>query len=73
MKRVRWTLAIIFIIALGKRPVEHCVHVAEAAPEVRARLSRAELEKVFDLKNVLRHVDAVFDRALSQGYNENDG
>jgi adenylosuccinate lyase len=47
--------------------------VAEAAPEVRARLSPAELEKVFDLKNVLRHVDAVFDRVLSQGYNENDG
>jgi adenylosuccinate lyase len=46
--------------------------VAEAAPEVRARLSPAELEKVFDLKNVLRHVDAVFDRVLSQGYNEND-
>jgi adenylosuccinate lyase len=47
--------------------------VAEAAPEVRARLSPAELEKVFDLKNVLRHVDAVFDRVLSKGYNENDG
>jgi hypothetical protein len=47
--------------------------VAEAAPEVRARLSPAELEMVFDLKNVLRHVDAVFDRVLSQGYNENNG
>lgn len=55
------------------RTGKHLREVAKAVPEVRARLSPAELEGIFDLKNVLRHVDEVFDRVFSQGYNGNDG
>ena len=54
------------------RTRRHLREVAEEAPEVRARLSPAELGSIFDLKNVLRHVDEVFDRVFSQGYNGGD-
>ncbi len=54
------------------RTRRHLREVAEEEPEVRARLSPAELGSIFDLKNVLRHVDEVFDRVFSQGYNGGD-
>jgi adenylosuccinate lyase len=36
-------------------------------PEASALLDAAALDRVFDLDNFLRHVDAVFDRALERG------
>jgi adenylosuccinate lyase len=35
-------------------------------PEVKARLSPADLEAAFDLERGLRHVDAIFDRAIGR-------
>jgi adenylosuccinate lyase len=39
----------------------------ESDPEASALLDTAALDRVFDLDNFLRHVDAVFDRALERG------
>jgi adenylosuccinate lyase len=39
----------------------------ESDPEASALLDAAALDRVFDLDNFLRHVDAVFDRALERG------
>jgi adenylosuccinate lyase len=39
----------------------------ESDAEASALLDTAALDRVFDLDNFLRHVDAVFDRALEQG------
>jgi len=39
----------------------------EADPEAAALLDAASLDRVFDLDNFLRHVDAVFERALERG------
>jgi adenylosuccinate lyase len=39
----------------------------ESDPEAAALLDAAALDRVFDLDNFLRHVDAVFDRALERG------
>jgi adenylosuccinate lyase len=36
-------------------------------PEASALLDAAALDRVFDMDNFLRHVDAVFDRALERG------
>ena len=36
-------------------------------PEVKKLLTPAELEAAFDLKHELRHVDAIFDRAVGRG------
>ncbi|HET6848638.1 MAG TPA: adenylosuccinate lyase [Gaiellales bacterium] len=39
----------------------------ESDPEASALLDAPALDRVFDLDNFLRHVDAVFDRALERG------
>lgn len=51
----------------------HLREVAARDPEVRKRLSSAELEAVFDLERVLKNAAVVFDRVFSQGYNFGDG
>jgi adenylosuccinate lyase len=33
--------------------------------DIRARLSKDEIEQVFDLRYYLRHVDSIFDRVFS--------
>jgi adenylosuccinate lyase len=38
----------------------------EADPQVSGHLGEAELDRIFDLQDVLRHVDEVFDRTIER-------
>ncbi|MCR4391310.1 MAG: adenylosuccinate lyase [Candidatus Acetothermia bacterium] len=61
--------------ARAERESRDLGEVAREDPEVRARLSREELDAVFDLRRALRHVDVPFGRVLGEeaGYNAPGG